>query len=31
VVTTPTNFREKNPHGITDRLLTEYVLASLER
>jgi CubicO group peptidase (beta-lactamase class C family) len=31
VVVTTTNFREKNPHAITDRLLTEYVLASIGR
>jgi CubicO group peptidase (beta-lactamase class C family) len=31
VVVTTTNFHEKNPHGITDRLLSEYVLASVER
>jgi CubicO group peptidase (beta-lactamase class C family) len=31
VVITTTNFREKNPHGITDRLLSDYVLESVER
>ncbi len=31
VVITTTNFREQNPHAITDRLLTEHVLAAVER
>jgi CubicO group peptidase (beta-lactamase class C family) len=31
VVITTTNFHEKNPHGITDRLLSEYLLPSIGR
>jgi len=30
-VITTTNYREKGAHALTDRILTEYVLASVER